>query len=147
MQISSRFTMAIHMLAAVATFQDTMTVSSTVLADSVNANPVEIRRIMLQLSAADMLDVKKGRGGIRMGKDPKDITFLDVFEAVEAVGNDELFHFHEDPNPACPVGANIHAMLDDKLYEIQKVMEDKMAQITLADILNTPGVSLPTATK
>ena len=77
-----------------------------------------------------------------MKKDPKDITFLDVFEAVEAVGNDELFHFHEDPNPNCPVGANIHAMLDDKLYEIQKVMEDKMAEITLADILNTPGISL-----
>ena len=138
MQISSRFTIAIHMLAAVATFQDQMTMSSTVLASSVSVNPVEIRRIMLQLSDAGILDVKKGRGGIRLAKEPKDITFLDVFRAVEALENSELFHFHENPNPQCPVGASIHAKLDPKLTDIQQSMEAAMEKYTLADVVSSP---------
>lgn len=136
MQVSSRFTVAIHMLTAIATFQETMTLSSTVLADSANVNPVEIRRIMLQLSSAKLIDVKKGRGGIRLAKNPAKITFLDVFRAVESLENGELFHFHEKPNPACPVGKDIHQMLSPKLREIQNAMEAKMAEMTIADVVN-----------
>ena len=139
MQISSRFTIAIHMLTAIAALQDQMTISSTVLASSVNVNPVEIRRIMLQLSEAGMIDVKKGRGGIRMAKESKDITFLDVFHAVEALGHGELFHFHEKPNPACPVGGSIHERLDSKLANIQQSMEETMQKYTLADVLDAPA--------
>lgn len=135
MQVSSRFTIALHMLTVIGTFQDQMTISSTVLANSVNVNPVEIRRIMLQLSDAGMLDVKKGRGGIRLKKDPKDITFLDVFRAVEALENNELFHFHEKPSSECPVGRNIHKMLDPKLMNIQQSMEASMEKYTLADVI------------
>ena len=33
--------------------------------------------------------------------------------------NGELFHFHENPNTKCPVGRNIHFILDDKLKQVQ----------------------------
>ena len=45
-----------------------------------------------------------------------------------------LFHFHEQPNPECPVGRNIHQALDESLAEIQRVMEEKMRSVSLADI-------------
>lgn len=135
MQVSSRFTIAIHMLTAIATFQDQMTLSSTVLADSVNANPVEIRRIMLQLSGAGLINVKKGRGGIRTAKAPEDITFLDVFQAVESLDDGELFRFHEKPNPSCPVGGHIQEKLRPKLKSIQASLENEMSHYTLADVL------------
>ena len=48
--------------------------------------------------------------------------------------NGSLFHFHDAPNPACPVGRNIHALLDDKLKAIQDAMEDEMRKYTLADL-------------
>ena len=38
------------------------------------------------------------------------------------------------PNPACPVGKNIHRILDSKLDEIQDAMENKMKSYTLLDI-------------
>ncbi len=123
------------MLLVIATFQKNMTLSSTVLAESVNVNPVEIRRIMLLLSDAGLIDVKKGRGGIRLAKNPEDITFFDVFRAVESLENGGLFHFHEKPNQACPVGKKIHQTLLPKLREIQDAMEAKMAEMTLADVL------------
>ncbi len=63
------------------------------------------------------------------------ITLLDIFNAVEALENGQLFHFHENPNTACPVGRNIHAGLDEKLFSIQNAMEEKMKQITLADVV------------
>ena len=142
MQISSRFTIAIHILTAIAVFQDEITMSSTILGDSVNANPVVIRRIMLQLSDAGIIHVSRGRGGMRIAKQPEDISFFEVFNAVEALENGELFHFHEKPNPVCPVGRNIHDMLDGKLHEIQQVMEERMRQITLADVIGTLGTKL-----
>lgn len=123
------------MLTALAVFQDQMTMSSSILASSVNVNPVEIRRIMLQLSDAGFINVKKGRGGITLAKAPEEITLLDVFNAVEALENGELFHFHEKPNPECPVGRNIHSMLDPKLKEIQNSMEETMQRYTLADVV------------
>ena len=47
-----------------------------------------------------------------------------------------MFHFHENPNPNCPVGKNIHRVLDNRLLEVQKAMEEKLSQITLADVKN-----------
>lgn len=46
----------------------------------------------------------------------------------------ERFHFHENPNTDCPVGRNIHAVLDDKLMRVQKAMETELSSITLEDI-------------
>ena len=46
-----------------------------------------------------------------------------------------LFHFHENPNTACPVGRNIHKILDDKLRRVQDAMEGEMAKITVADVI------------
>ena len=46
----------------------------------------------------------------------------------------ELFHFHENPNPACPVGKNIHSVLDNHLAEAQQAMENELKKVTLADL-------------
>ena len=48
--------------------------------------------------------------------------------------NGELFHFHENPNTKCPVGRNIHFILDDKLKQVQDAMERELASITLEDV-------------
>ena len=45
-----------------------------------------------------------------------------------------MFHFHENPNPACPVGRNIHAVLDVKLQEAQAALENRLKKTTLADL-------------
>ena len=46
----------------------------------------------------------------------------------------DLFRFHENPSPECPVGRNIHALLDDKLKDIQNAMENEMKKYTIADL-------------
>ena len=43
---------------------------------------------------------------------------LHILNAVETSGQGELFNFHEKPNPNCPVGKNIHRILDESLLEV-----------------------------
>lgn len=135
MQISSRFTIAIHVFACIATFEKDYKLTSDFLAKSVNVNPVIIRRLLQQLKAAELVTVARGSGGASIAKPLNEITFLDVYNAVECIDNGELFHFHENPNTACPVGRNIHHVLDDRLLQIQKAMEEEMKKNTLADVI------------
>ena len=135
MQISSRLSIAIHILACIETFKDEHKVTSDFLAGSVHVNPVVIRRLLSQLKAAGIVDVARGTGGAGIAKPLQEITMLDIYRAVDCVENGELFHFHEDPNPECPVGRNIHAVLDGRLDRVQQAMENEMQRITMAEII------------
>ncbi len=135
MQISSRFTIAIHVLSCMEVFKNEK-ITSDFLAASVNVNPVVIRRLLQQLKAAEIVNVARGSGGAQIAKPLSDITLLDIYHAVECVENGTLFHFHENPNPQCPVGRNIHNVLDQRLDQIQSAMEQEMAGITMQDIMN-----------
>lgn len=134
MQITSRLTVALQVFACMDTFKDAHKLTSEFLASSVNVNPVVIRRLLQQLKAAGLVEVTRGSGGCRPAKPLVEITMLDVYRAVECVEDNSLFHFHENPNPSCPVGRNIHKVLDGKLARVQKAMEDEMQRITLAEI-------------
>ena len=133
MQISSRFTMAIHMFACIDTFAD-QKMTSDFMAGSIGTNPVIIRKLLQQLKAAGLIEVSRGPGGVVIKKPLDEITFLDIYRAVECTPSEELFHFHENPNQDCPVGRNIHHVLDDKLAKVQEAMEKELASITLADV-------------
>ena len=136
MQISSRFTIATHMLTVIALECQKHKVTSDFLADSVGVNPVIIRKTLSQLKSAGLISVARGTGGAVIMKDLKDITLLDVYQAVECLGKSgQLFSFHEHPNPSCPIGRNIHLVLDDKLAEIQAAMEKELSKTSLADVV------------
>jgi len=136
MQISSRFTIAVHVLTCVHVLDGQMLLNSETIAGSVGVNPVVVRNIFRQLKKAGLIVVQRGgNGGVKLARKLEDITLLDVYRAVDSVADGQLFHFHENPNAACPVGRNIHHVMDGRLEEIQDAMEQKMAQMTLADVV------------
>lgn len=134
MQISSRFTLAVHIFACIDTFGDKYKVTSNFLAGSTNVNPVVIRKILGQLKGSGLINVVRGTGGAVIAKPLNSITFLDIYNAVECVENKSLFHFHENPSADCPVGKNIHRILDSRLMQVQNAMEKELASITLEDL-------------
>ena len=134
MQISSRFTLAVHIFTCIDTFQNEYKVTSDFIASSTNVNPVIIRKILLRLKAAGLVQVARGTGGTTITRPLSEITFLDIYRAVECEEDNKLFHFHENPNPQCPVGKNIHNILDDKLQRVQDAMERELQAITLEDV-------------
>lgn len=137
MQISSRFTIALHILTCIEEFKNDYKITSDFLSSSINVNPVVIRRILQKLKSAGIITVARGNvGSMEINKDLKNITFYDVYKAVDCVDDEGLFHFHENPNPLCPVGRNIHNVLDKRLDAIQQAMENEMKKSTLADVIN-----------
>ncbi|MBR5753775.1 MAG: Rrf2 family transcriptional regulator [Clostridia bacterium] len=136
MQITSRFTIAVHMITVIDYVDGKMPVTSRFLADSIGANPVIIRNVMGQLKEAGLILSSQGKSGIALARPVSEITFYDIYKAVDCVDETGLFHFHENPSMDCPVGRNIHGAMDERLQDIQQTMEEEMKQISLADVVS-----------
>jgi len=131
-QISSRFSIAVHILSLIAVSSNDCT--GDYIAGSVNTNPVIIRRIMGMLKKAGLVDIRPGVGGASLLRDRDQITLLDVYRAVEVIDDGQLFNFHDNPNPKCPVGRNIEAALRLEMKEAQSAMEQRLAQVNLSQL-------------
>ena len=55
MQISTKFTIAVHIITCIDYFKDTLPVTSSFLAGSVGVNPVIIRGVMSKLKEAGII--------------------------------------------------------------------------------------------
>lgn len=138
MKISSRFTVAVHILSLVAIERSAVCTSEWIAA-SVNTNPVVIRRVLGQLRNAGLIQVRRGLGGASLHKPLDEVTLLDVYHAVEVVEEGELFQFHDAPNPDCPVGANIQAVLELVLLRAQEAMEAVLREVTMEELVTVLG--------
>ena len=135
MQIGSKFTIGVHIITAIAYFSGVQRVNSEFLAGSIGVNPVIVRTVISQLREAGLVKTQRGSSGAELAKPLSEITLYDIYRAVGSVDAEEgLFHFHEKPNPDCPVGRNIHRVLDQRLADAQKAMEERLKTTTLADV-------------
>jgi len=134
MKISSRFSIAVHILSLLAVSPYAHCTSEWI-AESVGTNPVIIRRILGQLKKAGLVRVRAGSGGASLAKALSSIRLLDVYRAADVVGEGELFHIHEEPNPACPVGANIQEVLQLQLSHAQEAMEKVLEGVTMEQLV------------
>ena len=127
--------MAVHVLAVLA-YKDGDRVTSELLAYSVNTNPVIIRRLLLALQRARLVETRKGAGfGSRLSRSAARINLGEVFRAVE---QDEAFSLpRKKPNQGCPVGHCIQAELEKIFGSALKALEQDLARMTLADVLRT----------
>ena len=80
------------------------------------------------LKKAGLVRVEAGVGGASLAKPPEEITLLDIFRAVEPK-EEPLFHFHENPNPACPVGREVHGILSGYLDAAALAMENQLRAV------------------
>jgi Rrf2 family protein len=129
--MNSRFAVAVHILTVIAREEGRL-VTSEYIAASVNTNPSLIRRLLSQLTRAGLTTSRLGAGGGALLARPADqITLRDVYRAVD---DGELFALHrERPNPACPVGRNIQALLEARFESATRAMESELERTTIAD--------------
>ena len=134
MKISSRFSVAVHILVLLECGKNEI-FTSEFIAGSVNTNPVVIIRIMGKLKEAGLIDVKSGTGGAHLLKAPEEISLYDVYKAGEVVSDGELFSIHENTNENCPVGAKIQVVREIFLLKAQEAMEMVLKEVSIKDIL------------
>ncbi|MGG3456201.1 Rrf2 family transcriptional regulator [Paenibacillus rhizolycopersici] len=142
MIISSRFSVAIHILSLLEINKDGIS-TSEYISGSVNTNPVVIRRIMGMLNKAGLVEVRTGVAGSKLSRPLDQITLLDVYRAVHVVEEDGLFAVHDHPNPDCPVGKNIQSTIEPIFSLAQKAMENTLAAVTLKDVVNDISAKAP----
>lgn len=133
MSISSKFSVAVHILLLIADSGETL--SSSRIASSVNTNPVVIRRLIGIMQKRNLITGYQGKKGYTFLKKPEDITLLDVYRSVSDADSKRLFSFHENPNPNCKVGANIQGLLEGSITAAQVAMEEVLKETTIEMLL------------
>lgn len=133
MAANSQFAIAVHILTVLAKAGEGNNVKSDYVAASVGTNPVVIRRILGDLNLSNLVVSQTGAsGGTRLAKCPKLINLAEVHKAISC-GN--TFALHRQTNDDCSIGKNIQCVLEKLQVEINDVVEAKLAQFSLQDIL------------
>lgn len=130
--MNTRFAVAVHVLTLLQ-MQAGEPTSSEWIAGSVNTNPSLIRRLLSQLARAGLTTSQMGTGGgALLARPAQKITLADVYRAVldEAV----VIPMHSSPNPKCPVGKNIQAVLESRIHGAERALEAELSRTTIADL-------------
>ena len=131
--------MAVHVLTVLA-YKEGDRVSSGFLAGSVNTNPVIIRRLLLALQRARLVDTSKGAGaGSRLSRAPGRINLAEIYQAVE--DPEPFTKPTRKPNEDCPVGHCIREALDRVFASAQGALERDLQRTTLAGLIDTVKAS------
>ena len=135
MHISTKCSSAIHCLIFIHEYGGTAKVTSELLSRSSGCNPVTIRTILSALKKDGVISIKGGTGGATLNVPPGEITLYRVCEAIEPDFAAKLIGLHPMPSQLCPVGRNIHRVLDASYQKIRKDLCDSLRSITLEDVL------------
>ena len=132
--VSSKLSVGIHILTVLA-WDRAKAWTSEQISQSVNTNPVVIRRLLGLLREAGVVDSKAGvGGGWVLLAEPEAITFLDVLRAVEP--QSEAFALpRSEPNPLCRVGCDIQAVLCEIYAEVEAGMAQRLDRSTIAEVI------------
>lgn len=109
-------------------------ICSGTLAQSVNANPSFVRRVLAKLSKAGLVHTTTGKGGAcSLARKPRDISLYDIYLAVDAP---KTFAIHNyETEKACKVSCRIKPALENVLCKAQKGFEDSLKKLSLAEVI------------
>ena len=104
MRLNTKCSVALHCLVFLSEYEDQTKITSELLAKSTGCNSSAIRSILNDLQKAGIVSVVRGIGGAHLNKAPADLTFWDVYHALEPGGLEHFIGFHPNPSDKCPVG-------------------------------------------
>jgi len=135
MRVSSRCAVAIHALTLLARHGPDRLLSSTEIAESLESNPVVVRRILGRLREAALVVAVEGHGGgWRLARPGREISLYDAYAAVEE--NPLLGGHAHAPSSSCVVGRNIQALLDTEFQAAENAMKERLGRTSIATMLD-----------
>lgn len=149
MRVSTRFPIAVHALMMISALSGQRKVNSDFVSESTGVNAVIIRNIFIQLKKASLISVSPGPGGTTLAKSPEQISLWDIYVAVEVERTEDIFKFHENISPNCPIGSNIYELLFSHLDDAVMALKKELSGVTIADLINelhqrVPNLPSPT---
>lgn len=132
MNLNQQFAVSCHILAVLAAYPETAITSETI-AQSVNTNPVVIRRIMSHLRQHGLVDSRSGKnGGWRLMRSADELSLREVYYAVS---HESVLAMHQHPNLNCPIGRNIQNTLGKVFSDAQDALELALDKVSIANVL------------
>lgn len=135
MHISTKCSIAIHCLIFIYEYGESKKVTSQLLSMSTGSNAVIIRNILSSLRKEGIVSIKFGTGGATLNCPLNEITLYRIYKAIEPDFISKLIDIHTLPSPLCPVGRNIHAVLNHSYEKIQNDLCKSLQNITMEDII------------
>ncbi|RFS20521.1 Rrf2 family transcriptional regulator [Chitinophaga silvatica] len=130
---NSRFPISLHILTLLASDEGVLK-SSDHIAGSININPVLVRKEISNLRKHGMIESKEGKnGGATLSRPANQILLSEIYHAVQQ--SSLLGNSKNKPNPNCPIGRQINQHLDDLYNELENVLLNKLAHMTLSDFV------------
>jgi Rrf2 family protein len=133
-----QYAVAAHIMAVLAYHQrraaDGFPVTSSSLAESVNAEATFVRRAVSKLAKAGLVIATRGKNGATvLARDPAEISMLDIYRASEAP---EVFAVHRyDEVAECPISSNFKLPMTEFLNDAQAAFELQLASQTLEQLV------------
>ncbi|WP_448665166.1 RrF2 family transcriptional regulator [Sphingomonas sp. CJ20] len=128
MQLDGRLSRMLHLLIHMDRADGPIT--SEAAAQMLGTNPVVVRRTLAGLREAGMVRSSKGHaGGWILAKALKDLTMLDVYQAV---GKPRIFAIGlADPAPDCLVEQAVNASMSEALGRAERLLIAQLETVTL----------------
>ncbi len=136
MHISTKCSIAIHCLIFISEYGEKQKVTSELLSLSTGTNPVTIRNIISALKKEGILSVKFGTGGTKLNCPLDEITLYRICNALEPDFFAKLIGIHSMPSPLCPVGKNIHSVLNTSYAKIHEDLRSSLQSISMKEIMD-----------
>ncbi|HYH35607.1 MAG TPA: Rrf2 family transcriptional regulator [Nocardioides sp.] len=135
MAVSTRTAVGVHALTFLARWETDGVQPSAKIAESLESNPVLVRRILGLLRNRGLVTALEGSGGgWQLAKPAEEITLLDVYAAVE--DDPTVLPTHaRPPNQRCVIGRHMQSLLEDEFFAAQQAMEARLATTSIATIL------------
>src|SRR5207253_11045687 len=124
---------AVHIMIALA-FSPEEVIDSQTLAASVNTNPVVVRRLLLALRRARLVETFTGRhGGARLRKKPNHIFLVDIYDAVES--HPMILINERRALRQCHVSCNMKRIMSDVAESTEQAVRKHLGGITVAQLV------------
>ncbi|MGI8438208.1 MAG: Rrf2 family transcriptional regulator [Chthoniobacterales bacterium] len=130
--VNQQFTFAVHIMTALAFAEARM--DSQRLAASINTNPVVVRRLLLALRQAGLIETLAGKnGGAALRKSPRRISLLDIYRAVEA--RPVIAVSQRKAARHCPVSCQMKSIMTSVAEGAEEAVRRHLRGITLQQLL------------
>lgn len=135
MATNCRFAFGTHVMSVLALHR-AEPCSSEMLSRTVNTNAVVIRRLLLDLKEAGLIETQRGPGGgARLARPANEITLAQIFQATS--GDFQAFGQHPNlPAQCCPVGRGIQEVLEGIARQAAQCVAAQYAAISLQNVVD-----------
>jgi Rrf2 family protein len=131
--VNQQFTFAVHIMTALA-FSPEEVIGSQTLAASVNTNPVVVRRLLLALRKAGLIETFTGKhGGARLRKKPNRVSLVDIYDAVES--RPVILINERKALKQCHVSCNMKSIMTGLAESAEQAVRKHLRGITLAQLV------------